>query len=280
VSRGRSAEPRPARPGGLIRRAWSDLTLGHNLEIYGTILLSLLLAVLGVFDVVRPGVVAAATLGTLALLTLSGLGNRHELEDLRASLRSLTSAVSDAVHDDVPVDRFLAVKAPNLDDDLRAADDIRLVGVTLSRTVRDLVGTLDRRLRAGAVLRVVIIDPDSTAPIEALARTLGVTSAEYYRPRIASTMEILAALAAMPGTTGRIEVRLLPFVPAFGMYLVDPTTPDGRVYMEIYQHRSLEPNPCFGVRGERDGRWYRFFVNQFDTLWESARPVPVTPHPG
>jgi hypothetical protein len=113
----------------------------------------------------------------------------------------------------VPVDRFLAVKAPALDDDLRAADDIRLVGVTLSRTVRDLVGSLDRRLLAGAVLRVVIIDPDSSAPVEAVARTLGVTSPEFYRPRVQSTMDILAALASLPGTAGRIEVRLLPFVP-------------------------------------------------------------------
>jgi len=249
------------------------------MEIYVTAALSLTLGLLGVLVVVRPVVIAAATLGTLALLTASGLSSRHQIDDLHSSVRSLTAAVNDAVHADPPVDRFLAVKAPALDDDLRTAEDIRLVGVTLSRTVRDLVGPLDRRLRAGASLRVVIIDPDSSAPVEAVARTLGVTSPEFYRPRVASTLDILAALASLPGTAGCIEVRLLPFVPTFGMYLIDPTTPDGRVYVELYQHRSLEPNPCFGLRGERDGRWYGFFVNQFDTLWDCARPVDLpSPH--
>lgn len=269
----RAAAP-SRRPAGPFRRAWADLTLAHNLEIYVTAVLSIAIGLLSIFDVVNTQAVAAATLGTLALLAVSSLGGRHRLDDLQVSVRNLNSSVQQAVHADLPADRFLAVKAPALDDDLRAASDIRLVGVTLSRTVRDLVGSLDRRLRAGAVLRVVIIDPDSSAPVEAVARTLGVTSPDFYHPRVGSTMDILAALATLPGTAGRIEVRLLPFVPTFGMYLIDAGAPHGRVYVELYQHRSLEPNPCFGLEAERDGRWYRFFVNQFDTLWESARPAP------
>ncbi|MEJ3748004.1 hypothetical protein WEI85_32525 [Actinomycetes bacterium KLBMP 9797] len=259
----------------MLRRIWSDLARARNLEIYITALLAVGLGLLGAFDVVDDRAVAATTLATLALLALSNLAGRHQQDDLRASIGALTTAVHQAIHTDVPVDRVLAVKAPALDEDLRAATDIRLVGVTLSRTVRDMVGPLDRRLRAGAVVRVIVIDPDSAAPLEAFARTLGVTSPDFYRPRVDSTIEILSALALLPGTAGRIEVRLLPFVPTFGMYLVDPGTADGRIYVELYQHRSLEPNPCFGLRAERDGHWYGFFVNQFDTLWESARPVPL-----
>jgi hypothetical protein len=185
-------------------------------------------------------VVAAATLGTLALLAIANLGSRHQVDEPRATVARLTAAVDDAVRDDVPADRFLAVRAPAVDGERRGADDIRLVGVTL-------------------------------------ARTLGVTSPDLYGPRIESTMEILSHLASAAGVPGRVDVRLLPFVPAFGMYLIDPGEPDGRAYVELYQHRSLEPNPCFGLRAERDGRWYRFFVTQFDVLWDSARPVPRKP---
>lgn len=267
--------PNEVRPGQRLRRAWDDVAIGRHLEIYLTALLSLLLGVLGVLDLVDDTIVVAATLGTLALLALSGLGSRHQVEDLEAAIGKLTTGVNEAIHHDVPVDKFLAVKAPALEEYLHNASDVRLVGVTLSRTVRDLVGTLDRRLRDGAALRVMVIDPDGSAPLEAVARTRGVTDPAYYRPRISSTIDTLAMLESLPGTAGRIEVRLLPFVPAFGMYLIDPLTENGRVYVELYQHRSLEPNPCFGLRAERDGRWYRFFVNQFDILWESARPVPL-----
>lgn len=258
---------------GPFRRVWSDLATGSNLEIYITTLVSLALALLGVFDAVAPPVVAAATLGTLALLALSTLGSRHQVQDLRRSIDALTEAVNNAIPDDLPVHRFLAIKAPELDDELRGAGDIRLVGVTLGRTVRDLARTIERRLRAGATVRVVVIDPDGQAPLDAIERTLGVTSPELYRPRIKSTIEILDNLATESGGKGRIEVRLLPFVPAFGMYLIDPDEPDGHAYVEIYQHRSREPNPCFNLKAARDGHWYRFFVNQFDVLWESARPA-------
>ena len=268
-----SNDPEPRDDGGPFRRAWTDLATGNNLEIYVTTLVSLALALLGVFDVVAPPVVAAATLGTLALLALSSLGSRHQVQDLRRSMETLTEAVNNAIPDDLPAHRFLAVKAPELHDELRGAGDIRLVGVTLGRTVRDLARTIERRLRAGATVRVVVIDPDGSAPIDAIERTLGVTSPELYRPRIKSTIEILDNLAAESGGSGRIEVKLLPFVPAFGMYLIDPDEQDGRVYVEIYQHRSREPNPCFQLKAERDGHWYKFFVNQFDVLWDSARPA-------
>jgi hypothetical protein len=266
-----TARRRPAVPS---RPAWFTYAFGHNLEIYLTAALSLVLGLLGIFDLVDTRVVTAATLGTLALLAISNLGSRHQIDELRTSVRSLAATVGDTMRADVAADRYLAVKAPPLDDELRAADDIGLVGVTLSRTVRELAGTLERRLRAGATLRVVVIDPDSAAPLDAVARTLGITSPDLYRPRIAATIEILNHLASRSGGAGRIEVRLLPFVPAFGMYLIDPREWDGRVFVELYQHRSLEPNPCFALRSERDRHWYTFFVNQFDVLWDSARPYP------
>jgi hypothetical protein len=268
-----SNAPEPRRGRGPLRRVLSDLAAGSNLEIYVTTLVSLALALLGVFDVVAAPVVAAATLGTLALLALSSLGGRHQVQDLQRSVDTLTESVNNAIPEELPAHRFLAVKAPDLHDDLRGAGDIRLVGVTLGRTVRDLARTIERRLRAGATVRVVVIDPDGSAPLDAIERTLGVTSPDLYRPRIKSTIEILDNLAAESGGNGHIEVRLLPFVPAFGMYLIDPDEPDGRTYVEIYQHRSREPNPCFQLKAERDGHWYKFFVNQFDVLWDSARPV-------
>jgi hypothetical protein len=268
-----SIPPKIVQPSQPDRGSWWHAFLGHNLEIYLTVSVSLALGLLGIFSVVENRIIAAATLGTLALLAFSNLTSRNQVGELRDSVRQLATAVSEVVRDDVPAGRFLAVKAPSIQEELRGANDIRLVGVTLGRTVRDLAGGMERRLRAGATVRIVIIDPDSSAPLDAVARTLGVTSADLYRPRIASAIEILTHLASRAQAGGHVEVRLLPFVPAFGMYLIDPNEPDGRVYVELYQHRSLEPNPTFALQAERDGHWYSFFVRQFDILWDSARPT-------
>ena len=59
-----------------LRRLRGDLSAGENLELHVPALLSLTLAVLGVFDVAG-GKVLAATSATLALLAGSLLGSRR-----------------------------------------------------------------------------------------------------------------------------------------------------------------------------------------------------------
>ncbi|MEV6945671.1 hypothetical protein AB0N07_27490 [Streptomyces sp. NPDC051172] len=71
-----------------LRRLRGDLSAGENLELYVTALLSLTLAVLGVFDVAGGKVLAAATLATLALLAGSLLGSRRQIADLAAEVRA------------------------------------------------------------------------------------------------------------------------------------------------------------------------------------------------
>lgn len=49
-------------------RIGRDLREGRNLEVYVTIVLALALSILGLFNIVRSDVLAAATLATLGLL--------------------------------------------------------------------------------------------------------------------------------------------------------------------------------------------------------------------
>ncbi|WP_159403703.1 hypothetical protein [Streptomyces sp. NRRL S-646] len=71
-----------------LRRLRGELSTGENLELYVTALLSLTLAVLGVFDVAGGKVLAAATLATLALPAGSLLGSRRQIADLSAEVRA------------------------------------------------------------------------------------------------------------------------------------------------------------------------------------------------
>jgi hypothetical protein len=224
--------------------------------------------VLGVFDIVEASVVGAATLAILALLAVSGIANRHQLDDVRREVAAFA-------HGEVEADRYLHDRTPALNEEIRSAMQINFVGVTLTRTVRELVGGLDERLRAGATVRVIIMDPDSNAPAEAAARGHGVTSKDFYQPRLKSTIDLLAVLRPAASGADSLQVRLLPFVPTFGVCLIDPQGQHGRAFVEIYQPRSLEPNPKFALRANRDVRWFGFFSRQFDTLWESARPLPA-----
>ncbi len=264
------SEPQRAEAGraGIIHRIGDDLRGGHNVELYLTVTLSLCIALLSVFSFVGIKVVGAATLAVLALLAASGLATRHQSEEVSRHLDQLAADVSG----EVPADRFLKMRMPALDADIAAAADIRLVGVTLTRTVRDLLPILDRRLRKGASICVLIIDGDSPARTEAVARSRGADSPDFYQHRLASTIDLLGVLASAAPNETALQLRVLPYVPTFGMCLIDPTEAYGRIHVEIYQHQTIEQNPSFRLRADRNSPWYQLFAQQFETPWDSARP--------
>ena len=249
-----------------------DLRHGHNIELYVTVTLSLCIAVLTAFSVVNNAVVSGTILAVLALLAVSGLETRHRSEEAGRQLEQLAASLSG----DVPADRFLKARMPALEEDMAAAADIGLVGVTLARTVRDLLPVLDRRLRRGASVRVLVIDKDSPAQTEALARSRGADSPDFYQHRLASTIDLLGVLASVAQDESALQLRLLPYVPTFGMCLIDPAETYGRIHVEVYQHQTIEQNPSFSLRADRDSHWYQLFARQFETLWSSGQPYQLT----
>lgn len=249
-----------------LRRLRADLSAGQNLEIYTTALLSLVLAVLGVLGKVGGEVLAAATLATLALLAGGMLGSRRQVAELTAEVRARGRG-------EVRAEDFLGTDKVDLIEHVRAAQDICIVGVTLSRTLRNLVDELQRRALAGAVIKVALMDPEGSAPEEAARRSTIPDRAEMYRNRLRSSVDLLRELVGTPGTGGRVEVRFLSFVPAFGLLLIDPQRPGGRIHVDIYSHSSASGDAVFTVLPHRDDHWFRHFRTEFDSVWEHGRPA-------
>jgi hypothetical protein len=258
-----------ARAGG--GRLRLDLRQGRNLDLYVVVGLALVIAVLGVVGAVDSNVLASCTLAVLALMATSALMSRHQVDDLTAALDRVVANESG----NVAADRFLTERIPALDGEIATATDIGFVGVTLTRTMRDALPVLDRRLRAGARVRILVIDTDSSANAESVARSRKADTPDFYRNRVSSTIDLLRVLATTGSSEASLQVRLLPFVPTFGMCLVDGGDSHGRIYVEMYQHRSLESHPAFSLRADRDGRWYTLFAGQFETMWSSGRPVEL-----
>ncbi|WP_368396755.1 hypothetical protein [Streptomyces sclerotialus] len=250
----------------LLQRVREDILRGEHLEIYLTVLLSLTLAVLGAFDLASGKVLAAATLATLALLAGSLLGSRHRTAALMAQVQDLRGGRGSAMD-------FLARDKPELVEQVRRARDIRIVGVTLSRTLRDLIDELQRCATTGATVRVALIDPASSAPEEAARRSTLPDRPEMFVNRLRPSVDLLRELVGTPGCAGQVEVRFLPFVPAFGLVLLDPEQPNGIIHVDIYSHRSASGDAVFSLRPERDGQWYARYQAEFDRMWEFGRPV-------
>jgi hypothetical protein len=251
---------------GPLARFRTDLAAGRNLDLYATFLIALTIGLLGAFNLVETELVAAATLATLAFVVVGSLGTRRQVAAMEAATRDLGLQLRQ-FGGVMSADEFLSPSTSGLDVDLRGAMDIRLVGVSLSRTIRNNIDDLEQRLAKGAHIRIALIEPGSEAVLEAARRSTIPDAPEIFENRIRPTVDLLRQLAASPHASGRLEVRFLTFVPVFGLTMVDPDEPDGFIHVDIYAHRSAGPEPVLRLTARRDPRWYHHFRQEFDRIW-------------
>ena len=252
-----------------LDKVFQDIREGQNLEVYLTLVVVLVLLLLDVFGVVSTEAVAAGTLATLALLAYSTLTNREQMQHLVDTSAAIQAVAEQAISGKPKADDFFWREKRFLERDFAEASFIGIVGVTLSRTVRDYGDILESRLASDACIRFIMIDPASPAVRQAMLRSKGIGES-FYKDLLRPTIDRICNLADLAESSGTVELGLLPYAPSFGLILIDPHEPYGRVIVEVYQHRSSAFNPTFDLNAQRDSRWYKFFLEQFDLLWESC----------
>jgi len=246
-----------------LERFLQDLREGRNLEIYLTLVVALTALILDVFGIVSSEAVAAGILATLVLLAFSTLTHREQMQDLM-------EVAEQAISGRPAADDFFWKQKLLSERDFEEAGFIGLAGITLNRTVADYYQVIKNRLLSGAHIRVITIDPMSEAPQQAIRRSEDIIGDTFFTDLLRPTIDRLCSLADSASSLSTLELGLLAFIPSFGLILIDPDSPHGRIIVEIYQHKSSAFHPTFELRARRDKQWYQFFRKQFDLLWESC----------
>jgi len=171
----------------------------------------------------------------------------------------------------VPASSFLSTRPYLPKHLLESAHTIYLSGFTLARTTREHLRFLELCLKTGGDVRVIILEATVSLLDECVKRSEGRSTPEHWRKRLDSTESLLDVVATAPEVRGALSLGHLPYLPSYGIIMVDPDTDHGVILIELYHHRSSEDNPTFELRAGRDGEWYKFFRRQFDLMWESCR---------
>lgn len=223
-----------------------------------------------------------AILGVLGLLATSEIVERYrKLNSIEESVKRALLLLESRFTQRPSAVAFFE-KPPRLDSYVQGADQIDWCGVTLSSTINKQFGYLRERLKQGAKVRLLVIDPDSLAPQMSARRSEEPDDVDYYRTRLEATLRDIDYLhkgwkeyQSQQGSsqTGSFSVRFLSYAPSFGLLSFDARRSDGIVFVEVYPHGSgYESPPTFDLTPHRDGEWYHYFVDQFEQMWEGARP--------
>lgn len=241
----------------IFRRVWKDIQQGENIDLYVTVALAIILAILNLVGLAPSVLLNSITLAVLALITIAILGNRHRLEVIieRTSLAT----------DRIPLEEF----PPEFVLELENAKEVWLTGIHQSAVITAYYSLFERKLKRGDKLRVLVVDPNGAACKMAAMRFPGRVSENQERIRILSTLESLCELKKI--APSNLEIRTIDYLLEYGAFLLDPETPEGVAYLQRYTFKTLggARKPKLVYR-RQDGRWYDLVCAEIRALWENA----------
>lgn len=240
-----------------FQRLIRDIKKGKNLEYYTILFLIIVILIVDIFNLASFEVLTNITLAVLALVVYSLLNTKQGFDEL-----------SDKIVKPQGADAFFWKAKNSVEDRFSRAKHIEISGAVLSRTLRDYRAVLEDRLRAGASIRIILMDPKSTAPDQAVLRSKGISDRQFYLDTLRPTIERVGVLGEI---SEHIELGLVPYKPAYGMILIDPDEAHGSIIVEMYPHHSDSFAPTFELFPVQDPHWHRFFRTQFISVWERCR---------
>jgi hypothetical protein len=240
----------------IIQRVWNDIRSGENIDQYLTIVAAITLAILNLAGVSLQTYLAPFTLAILALLAINSLGTRFRIDEL---FKKQSESVDTFFMDEFP---------PSYKVDFESADVLWLVGVSLHRTIKTNYKILEKKLRQGQSIRVLVINPKGAGIEIAVARNYAHRGVEAKANDILYILELLSSLNEI--APQKLEVRTIKLPLAYGVTATNPATSSGKLYIEHYGFRiSTDSIPRYVLKSS-DGRWYDFFKSEIEALWDAG----------
>lgn len=260
-----------------LKRVEAEIRRGENLDIYLSIGLALVIGLLGAFQVVSAEIVAAAVLATLGLLSLSTLQNRRNVElmhDATAKLHEEIHLLVTEIRDQPAMSDVLMSGYPDLASEFRHAKSISLLGASHLTTLARYYSEFRHLLKRGGALRFILADQSPEVCTLLAFRGSTTRDPEVIRTTLSNSVARINSLPENPSESGLVQARTIPYVPPFGIVLIERADGSALAVVKLYSFRTPDrEHPSFSVSSTDDREWCRFFREQFDKFWENSEVI-------
>ncbi len=244
----------------LIKRIWEDINRGENIDLYLTVVVSIVVGIIGLFGFAKDQI-ASLTLAVLALLAFAGLKSRYQAEQLAIKLDRKSAA-------DISLDEIFYKSPPALHDRLYKAKSIYHNGISLVGTSNSLLGAFSTCLTNGGTVRLLIVDPESSGLEVAAQRFQKHQDYQRLKREVEHSLDNFESLN--PSTQSNLHIHLMSAVPAYSIWIIDSNTPTAEVWVGLYSFRD-EIEPWLHFLPQKDSEMFDFFNRQFEAMWQSSK---------
>jgi hypothetical protein len=156
------------------------------------------------------------------------------------------------------------------------ASSIAISGITLSGTVGRILDPLKDRLRAGAQVRVMMLDSTADDALRQLVKCSWSKKAkvEKYVAMLENSSDLLKDIGSESGLVGSFEIGYLPFVPSVGITLIESEHKSDTALVEIH-HQLRKCSRGFQVDSSEDPESFQLYREQFELMWKECRTEKI-----
>lgn len=148
---------------------------------------------------------------------------------------------------------------------------ICLAGINLYRFIRSYDAAIDQSLSQGGTLRVILVNPNSSAVSMAGFRSASNTPIDEQLERINASIKFLTRRF---GKYGNFELRLIDYMLPYSLILIQSgkdKQQDEYCYVRILPFKeSTTTAPTIYPDSKKDIFWFEYFKSQFEKIWGAA----------
>ena len=158
---------------------------------------------------------------------------------------------------------------PQFQTDIETSAEIWLLGVHQSDILIRYHALLERKIREGVRLRVLLTDPQGNAAEMAAMRFPGNVRADQERVRIHSSLRTVADLKRL--NPSGVEIKVIDFLLPHGGFVLNPDSDIAVAYLQRYTFRVLggSRKPKLVYR-RQEGQWYDLIHAEYCAFWDAA----------
>lgn len=247
-----------------LRRIWKEISTGQNLDVYSTVFLSILIAVLGLFSIAQPNIIFAAVLATLALLASGLLANRRQNDEIKELLERANANTGMA-------DRFFQAgdDIKEVISRIRQSRKVLIWGASLTTHIPLLQEEIEKGLELGLEVKCLLLKPKSNAVAMAAFRGKN-TNTEDLNVDLERNIARLKSIATR-AKKGKLECRTIDYLAPYAFYAFDYDQPSGYMILQMSALRTANNiRPRYTLNRSVDSHWFDFHLQQFEIAWQSS----------
>jgi len=152
-----------------------------------------------------------------------------------------------------------------------ASEEVCISGNDCKFIVEVKSAKIEQLLAREVKVKILVVDPDSTAPDMLAEIDPGFDTPEDFRSSMVTVIKVLQKMKEK--YPKYFEYKLLPILPAIGFFIVDRNDEKGIVKVEINTAKRWSPidsRPHLVIT-RKDKEWRNYFLTQWDRYWNLGR---------